>query len=224
MRTSNYLPDVLETTEPERLATGFIFTEGPLWHPEGYWYFVDLRRNQLLRLTPGKPPELVRTTIGGNGTTFDLQGRLIVCEGDDRRLTCMSPDGKVESLVDKYQGGRFNRPNDVICHSNGSLYFTDPDKRRPYNEREIPGPAGVDNLWAGAAGYRVVPDGSSSGVPLSENPNGLALSLDERTLYVANTRSSKYIHAIALDAAGNMIGRSIFADMNEGTEPGIPDG
>ena len=98
MPTANYLPDVLETTEAERLATGFIFTEGPLWHPDGYWYFVDLRRNKLLRLTPGKEPELVRTTIGGNGTTFDLQGRLIVCEGDDRRLTRMGPDGKVESL------------------------------------------------------------------------------------------------------------------------------
>jgi sugar lactone lactonase YvrE len=82
MPTANYLPDVLETTEAERLATGFIFTEGPTWHPEGFWYFVDLRRNQLLRLTPGKEPELVRTTIGGNGTTFDLRGRLIVCEGD----------------------------------------------------------------------------------------------------------------------------------------------
>ena len=81
MATTNYLPEVLETTEAERLATGFIFTEGPLWHPNGYWYFVDLRRNQLLRLTPGKGPELVRTTIGGNGTTFDLQGRLILCEG-----------------------------------------------------------------------------------------------------------------------------------------------
>ena len=87
MATANYLPEVLESSEPERLATGFIFTEGPLWHPDGFWYFVDLRRNQLLRLTPGKEPELVRTTIGGNGTTFDLQGRLIVCEGDDRRLT-----------------------------------------------------------------------------------------------------------------------------------------
>jgi gluconolactonase len=106
MRTNNYLPDVLETAEPERLATGLIFTEGPLWHPEGYWYFVDLRRNQLLRLTPGKQPELVKTTIGGNGTTFDLQGRLIVFEGDDRRLTRMGPDGKVGSLVDSYQGGR----------------------------------------------------------------------------------------------------------------------
>src|SRR5438132_5834573 len=104
-------------------------------------------RNQLLRLTPGKEPERVRPTIGGNGTTFDLQGRLIVCEGDDRRLTRMGPDSKVETLVDNYQGGRFNRPNDVICHSNGCLYFTDPDKRRPYHEREIPGPSGEDNLW-----------------------------------------------------------------------------
>jgi gluconolactonase len=175
-------------------------------------------------LTPGKEPELVRTTIGGNGTTFDLQGRLILCEGDGRLVTRMGADGKVETLVDKYKGGRFARPNDVICHSNGCLYFTDPDKRRPYREREIPGPAGEDNLWDGAAVYRVTPDGSSSVLALCEYPNGLALALDERTMYVANTRSSKYIHAIALDAAGNMIGRSIFADMDEGAEPGIPDG
>ena len=126
MPAANYLPDVLETTEAERLATGFVFIEGPLWHPEGYWYFVDIRQNKLFRLMPGKEPEAVRNTIGGNGTTFDLQGRLIVCEGDDRRLTRMDADGKVESLVDNYRGGRFNRPNDVICHSNGCLYFTDP--------------------------------------------------------------------------------------------------
>jgi len=224
MATANYLPKVLETTDPERLATGFIFTEGPLWHPDDWWYFVDLRRNQLLRLTPGKQPELVRTTIGGNGTTFDLQGRLIVCEGDDRRLTRMGPDGKVESLVDNYQGGRFNRPNDVICHSNGCLYFTDPDKRRPYHEREIPGPAGDNNLWDGARVYRLATDGSISVLAHCEYPNGLALSPDERTMYVANTRSSQYIHAIRLDAAGHMVGRSVFADLNEGTEPGIPDG
>src|SRR3954465_4645202 len=109
MATANYLPEVLEITEAERLATGFIFTEGPLWHPDGYWYFVDLRRNQLLRLTPGKEPELVRTTIGGNGTTFDLQGRLIVCEGDDRRLTRMGPDGKVEPLIATNKAGRQGR-------------------------------------------------------------------------------------------------------------------
>jgi sugar lactone lactonase YvrE len=58
MPATNYLPDVLETTEAERLATGFIFTEVPLWHPEGYWYFVDIRQNKQFRLTPGKEPEV----------------------------------------------------------------------------------------------------------------------------------------------------------------------
>ena len=72
--------------------------------------------------------------------------------------------------------------------------------------------------------YRVAIDGSVSRVANCEYPNGLAFSPDERTLYVANTRSSKYIHAIKLDAAGNMTGRCIFADMNEGEAPGIPDG
>ncbi|HEY5828935.1 MAG TPA: SMP-30/gluconolactonase/LRE family protein, partial [Hyphomicrobiaceae bacterium] len=120
MAAANYLPDVLETTEAERLATGFIFTEGPLWHPEGYWYFVDIRQNKLLRMMPGKAPEVVRdNTLGGNGTTFDLQGRLILCEGDGRIVTRMGADGKVETLAERYQGGRFSRPNDVICHSSG---------------------------------------------------------------------------------------------------------
>ena len=175
-------------------------------------------------MRPGGAPELVRTTLGGNGTTFDLLGRLILCEGEGRCVTRMAADGAVEPLVDNYKGGRFNRPNDVICHSNGCLYFTDPDKRRPHREREIPGPAGEENLRDGACVYRLAPDGSLSVLALCEYPNGLALSLDERTMYVANTRSSKYIHAIALDAAGHMTGRSIFADMNEGTEPGILDG
>jgi gluconolactonase len=221
---ANFLPEILETTDAERLATGFIFTEGPLWHPDGWWYFVDLRRNHLHRMKPGQKPELVRETEGCNGTTFDLKGNLILCEGDGRKVTRMDADGKVTVVADRFEGGRFNRPNDVVCRSDGSLYFTDPDKRRAYHEREIPGPAGVDNLWDGARVYRVAPDGKLSVLAYCEYPNGLALSPDERTLYVANTRSSKYIHAIALDAAGNMTGRRIFADMNEGTEPGIPDG
>ena len=224
MPTPNYLPDVLEATDPERLATGFIFTEGPLWHPDGWWYFVDLRRNQLLRLVPGGSPELVRSTIGGNGTTFDLDGRLIVCEGDDRRLTRMGADGKVESLVDNTRaGGSIGRTTLSVTRT-GVSYFTDPDKRRPYQEREIPGPAGEDNLWDGARVYRLAPDGGLSVLANCEYPNGLALSPDERTMYVANTRSSQYIHAIRLDAEGLMVGRGIFADLNEGSEPGIPDG
>ncbi|MEZ5854996.1 MAG: SMP-30/gluconolactonase/LRE family protein [Hyphomicrobiaceae bacterium] len=224
MTSDNPLPDVLETYEAQRLATGFVFTEGPTWHPDDFWYFVDIRPNKLLRMAPGKAPELIRTTEGGNGTTLDLEGRLINCEGEGRRLTRTNHDGSVEVLVASYQGGRFARPNDCICHSDGSIYFTDPDKRMPYHDREIPSRDGIDNLWDGAGVYRIKPNGDLSRIALCEYPNGLALSPDERTLYVANTRSSQYIHAIHLDAAGNMIGRRIFADMNVGTEPGIPDG
>jgi gluconolactonase len=224
MPALNNLPDILETTEAERLATGFVFTEGPLWHPDGFYYFVDYRSSKLYRMTPGKAPELVRTTAAGNGTTFDLQGRLLVCEGDIRGITRMGHDGKVETLVDRYQGGRLNRPNDIVCRSDGSIYFTDPDKRMPYSQREVPGPAGVDNLWDGANVYRIATDGTLSVVAPCEYPNGLAFSPDERTLYIANTRSSKYIHALEVDAAGKLLRRRIFADMNEGTEPGAPDG
>lgn len=224
MLPANDLPDILETREPERLATGFAFTEGPLWHPDGFYYFVDLRANRLYRITPGKAPERVRQTAGGNGTTFDLEGRLVMCEGSARCVTRMGHDGRVETLAAGFEGGRFSRPNDVVCRSDGSLYFTDPDKRVPYSEREIPGPAGIDNLWDSASVYRIATDGTVTRVAFCEYPNGLAFSPDERTLYVANTRSSKYIHALEIDEAGKMVRRRIFADMNAGEEPGIPDG
>jgi gluconolactonase len=218
------IPEILETTEAERLATGFTFTEGPLWHPDGFYYFVDLRVNRLHRITPGQKPELVAQTQEGNGTTFDLQGRVVICEGGARRVSRLTVDGKFEPVAERFMGGRFNRPNDVVCHSNGALFFTDPDKRVAYSKREIPGPEGVDNLWDSAGVYRVTPDGTVSRVANCEYPNGLAFSPDERTLYVANTRSTKYIHALELDASGNLVRRRIFADMNEGERPGIPDG
>jgi len=129
MPAVNDLPEILETSQAERLATGFIFTEGPLWHPDGFYYFVDIRANRLYRITPGSAAELVRETAGGNGTTFDLKGRLVMCEGTSRSVTRMESSGKVATLVDRYQGGRFNRPNDIVCRSDGTLYFTDPDKR-----------------------------------------------------------------------------------------------
>jgi len=224
MAAMNYLPDVLETVEAERLATGFVFTEGPTWHPDGYYYFVDIRTNSLYKIKPGSQAELVIKTTGGNGTTFDLQGRLHVCEGEARRVSRLDAGGKLVPVVERHQGRRFNRPNDIVCRSDGSLYFTDPDKRIPYAEREIPAPEKADNLWDGACVYRYSPQGELSVVAHCEYPNGLAFSPDERTLYVANTRSSKYIHAIDLDASGKTIGRRIFADMNTGSEPGIPDG
>ena len=210
------LSAILESTEAERLATGFGFTEGPLWHPDGFYYFVDIRKNELHRIFPGKAPELVRANTGeGNGTTFDLQGRLVICEGGNRRVTRWSADGASEVLMDRYEGKRLNRPNDVVCKSDGSIYFTDPSIRVPWEQREMPH----------AAIYRVKPDGSISMVADFEYPNGLAFSPDERRLYVANTRWSQYIHLLELDSAGNMVRRRIFADMpSDSDQNGVPDG
>ena len=209
------LSSILETTEAQRVATGFVFTEGPLWHPEGFYYFVDVRSSVLYRMTPGRAPEVVRDkTGGGNGTTFDLQGRLILCEGENRRVTRTASDGRIEVLMDRYEGKRLNRPNDVVCKSDGSIYFTDPGLRVPLAERELPH-AGV---------YRVAPDGTTNLVADFEYPNGLAFSPDERFLYVANTRWAQYIHVLELDNSGTMVRRRIFADMSSDEKEGVPDG
>ena len=212
------LDKVLESREAERLATGFTFTEGPLWNPDGFYYFVDIRKNHLHRIVPGKPAELVRdNTNESNGTTFDLEGRVVICEGGNRRVTRWSADAKSKSevLMDRWQGKRLNRPNDVVCKSDGSIYFTDPGYRVPFEQREM----------QHAAVYRVKPDGSVSMVADFEYPNGLAFSPDERRLYVANTRWAQYIHLLELDSAGNMVRRRIFAEMpSDSDKNGVPDG
>jgi gluconolactonase len=126
----------------------------------------------------------------------------------------MAADGRVDVLVDRFEGKRLNRPNDVVCRSDGSLFFTDPGLRVPLAEREVP--------YAGV--YRIGSDGSTALVADCEYPNGLAFSPDERILYVANTRWSQYIHAIEVDGAGTMIRRRIFADMSSDETDGVPDG
>lgn len=210
------LTDILETTDLQKVAGGMIFTEGPLWHPDGFFYFVDIRTDSLYRMTLGQKPEKVRTTEGGNGTTFDLQGRLIHCEGEGRKVTRLNADGSVTTIADKVDGKRISKPNDVICHSNGSLLFTDPDFRLDLKERD----------FGYAAIFRIAPDGAVSEFIRVEYPNGLALSPDERTLYIANTRWTQYLHAVELDSSGNVVRRRVFADMShdQGGVNGVPDG
>jgi gluconolactonase len=129
-------------------------------------------------------------------------------------VTRADHDGTVSVLIDRFEGKRLNRPNDVICHSDGSIFFTDPSLRVPPAERELDH-AGI---------YRIAPDGSVSLVAKVEYPNGLALSQDERTLFVANTRWTQYIHALELDTSGNLVRRRIFADMSADGTNGVPDG
>src|SRR5207247_4839675 len=111
-------------------------------------------------------------------------------------------DGRLEVLMDRHEGKRLNRPNDVVCKADGSIYFTDPGLRVPLAEREL----------ASAGVYRVAPDGTISLVADFEYPNGLAFSPDERYLYVAKTRWAQYIHVLEIDNRGTMVRSRDFAD------------
>ena len=102
----NAISKILATTEPIRQATGFVFTEGPVWHPNDVWYFNDIRPGAMYRMVLGEAPELIRKTEGGNGMTFDLEGRLVQCEGEGNRISRAEHDGTVSVLVDRFEGRR----------------------------------------------------------------------------------------------------------------------
>ena len=109
------LDQVVEANEPERLATGFEFTEGPLWNRKGYWLFGDLPKNRIHKLSPGGRPEIFREDSGrANGLTFDLQGRLIMCEGNNRQVTRMDVDGTVTPIAERWDNKRFHKPNRAL--------------------------------------------------------------------------------------------------------------
>ena len=212
------LDQIVEAGAAERVATGFVFTEGPLWHPEGYWLFVDVRREPgaIFRLAPGGEPEIFREpSNGSNGLTFDLQGRLIMCEGDGRRMSRRELDGSITTIADRWEGKRLNRPNDVVCHSDGSIYFTNPGGRIDPSEREID--------FSGV--HRIAPDGAVTAVVNDiEYPNGLTFSPDESILYVANTRERMHIAAYDVQPDGTVTGGRVFADMSSAETDGVPDG
>jgi gluconolactonase len=132
------LASILESTEPTLLTTGWGRTEGPLWHAAGYVTFVDLAGSRLLRWNPDGQVTVVRENTGeGNGCTLDRQGRLIMCEGaDHRRITRMDADGTVTPIAERWQGKRFNKPNVVVCRSDGSIYLTDTGLRLPPDQKK----------------------------------------------------------------------------------------
>ena len=224
------LDQIVESYEAERLATGFEFTEGPLWHPDGYLLFVNNRINVIYRLVPGGEPEVIRENSGGaNGLTFDLQNRIIMCDGDDRQMTRWEHDGSITVIADRWEGKRLHRPNDVVMRSDGSIYFTNPGLRLPPEQREID--------FHGI--HRIAPDGTVSAVITDlESPNGLAFSPDESILYADNTRrgdecaeekargevcTHQYIRAYDVHQDGSVSNSRMFAEMHS-AEDGVPDG
>ena len=222
----------------EVLATGFDWSEGPVWIKEGsFLIFSDVPQNTVFKwsekegisvfLKPSGYTGLATYSkeSGSNGLTVDDKGRLISCEHGDRRVSAMplSGGGKI-TLADRYQGKRFNSPNDVVQHAgNGSYYFTDPPYGLPKNAddptREIDA-FGV---------YRIAPDGVVTMVIKNlTRPNGLAFSPDGRTLYVAQSDPERAVlMAYPVEKDGDLGEGKLFYDatplVKKGLK-GLPDG
>lgn len=160
---------------------------------------------------------------GANGLTRDLQGRLLLCEHGDRRVTRLEADGRKTMLADRWQGRRLNSPNDVVVRSDGSVYFTDP----PYGLEGRLGDPAKELDFQGL--YRIAPDGTLHCESRALTyPNGLAFSPDERTLYVANSDPQAALwfrFAVAADGSLGLPQRFFDAGhLRSGDAPGLPDG
>jgi gluconolactonase len=177
-----------EDAELERLGTGFTFTEGPLWHPDGYLLFSDMPGDARRRWDEENGvQEVANPSNKGNGMTWDLDGRLLVCEHVTSSVVRMDPDGKGggrEVLATHYDGKELNSPNDVVVKSDGAIYFTDPTYGRMPGfgiERE------QDLDFQGV--YRIPPGGGDLQLLIDDfvQPNGLCFTADEKTLYINDT-------------------------------------
>ena len=193
--------------------------EGPLWwHEESYLLFSDIHNNRRMKWAQGQGVTTFHeSTNRSNGLTRDLQGRLVACEHDSRRVTRLEADGSVTVLANSFQGRQLNRPNDVVVKSDGSIYFTDPwTHRRPAEQWELD--------FSGV--YRLSPDLGTLTLLLKDFvvPNGLAFTPDESVLYVNDSRRG-HIRAFDLQPDGTLARASdrVFCDLR-GDRPGVPDG
>lgn len=206
----------------ERIATGFRFTEGPVWDPRTSWlYFSDIPANRIFRWSEGGGAEIYREpSRKSNGLTWDLQGRLLACEHAGRRVSRTLEDGTVEPVVETYDGRRLNSPNDLVLRSDGALYFSDP----PYGLTPEFGEVGEQEQPLN--GLYLLRPGEAEPVLVGsdfDRPNGLAFSPDERRLYVADTPRYR-IRVFDVAADGALSGGEVFAQLREEAGVGRPDG
>ena len=218
------LDKIISTSEPiQELADGFGGqhgpAEGPLWwHEGGYLLFSDIHNNKRMKYVPGGGVSLFQEpTNRANGLTRDMQGRLIACEHDSRRVTRQEPDGTITVVANSFQGRQLNRPNDVVVKSDGCIYFTDPWTSPMAPEQ-------WDLTYSGV--YRVTPDLGTMTLLTGDFvlPNGLAFSPDESVLYINDSRRG-HIRAFDLSPNGTLAKHTdrVLVDLR-GDEPGVPDG
>ena len=216
----------------EKLAGGFRFTEGPVWHPDGYLLFSDPNANTIYRWSPDGVISVFRAKSGytgvdigryrqpgSNGLTLDADGRLVINEHGNRRVTRLERTGKVTVLADRYRGRRLNSPNDLVYRSDGTLYFTDPPFGLPETfddpSKEIP--------FSGV--YMVRNERVTLLAGDLRGPNGIALSPDERSLYVGNwDLARKVLMRYDVAADGTLRNGTVFHDFTRESEPVGLDG
>lgn len=196
----------------ERVSAGHRFTEGPVWSAEGYLLFSDVPNNKILKFVPGKGTETFReNSNGANGNAIDRQGRLYTCESRTRRLVRAGGKGEPVVLAERWQGKRFNAPNDVVIRRDGHLWFTDPAFGNQSDTRELD--------FYGV--YHIPPKGPLELVARPKGrPNGITLSPDGRILYVANS-DEKNIRAYDVDRRGKASNERVVISNIDGVPDGI---
>jgi gluconolactonase len=198
----------------DTVASGFGFTEGPVWDPSGFIYASDETLNKIFRVYPDGRKESLIDLGDPDGNTFDQQGRLIDCASVLRAIIRLTPEGKYTVLADHYQGMKFNSPNDVLIGPDGAIYFTDPTLDLPKGEKQETPFQGV---------YRLDDKGNVQLLTRElSQPNGLAFSPDGKRLYVDDSEQRNIrVYDFAHGALTN--GR-IFGNEQGGRHEGVPDG
>jgi gluconolactonase len=199
----------------ETVATGFGFTEGPMWDAAGFLYVSDETVNKIFRVYPNGKKEEVIALGDPDGNTFDRQHRLIDCASVLRAIIALTADGNYKILADHYDGKKFNSPNDVIVGPDGALYFTDPTLDLVAGEKqEIPF-QGVYRL-DDAGNVRLLTKDLTQ-------PNGLAFSPDGKHFYIDDSEK-RNIRVYDLTSDGALNNGRIFGEEPGGKHDGVPDG
>lgn len=230
----------------ERVATGFKWTEGPLWVKDKL-YFAEIPSNSIRTWTPGKGTAIFlqpsgykgSTPYGGpepgsNGMTLDAHGRLTAAghaQRDIFRLESLAPNAQQTVLADSYQGKKLNSPNDLVYKSDGSLYFTDPpyglrtqSDKDPEKQLSMNGVYRIPHALTQKAGSE--PARSELQLIVSDltRPNGIAFSPDEKYLYVDNSQPKKYWMRYTVKPDGTVTDGKLLLDVSSDHRPGVPDG
>ncbi len=197
----------------QKVAGDFGFLEGPVWDERGFLYVSDEVANKIFRVFPDGRKEEFLSIGDPDGSTFDKNGRFVSTASVLRAIIAVEGDGKYQVLADKFEGRKFNSPNDIVLGPDGALYFTDPTLDLPKGEKqEIP--------FQGV--FRLGSDGSVRAIIRDlEAPNGLAFSPDGKRLYVDDTKRREiYVYEVAAD--GGVTNGRLFA--KEEGSGGVPDG